>query len=103
MGTIRKGKLIPIAVNRPEGEDQDETFAKMDYCLRVAGTYLNVPSTKTLDKEQIKELQKYGKFMYWYLENFDKLHYDRDFVKDDAKIKPINNEQQQSTESDNTK
>lgn len=82
-------KLVPKSVKPTEEDSKEETFAKMDYCLRVAGTYYNVGTKQTLNSEQVKQLQSYGKFLYWYLENFDRLHYDRPFMKEEAKREAI--------------
>jgi len=75
------GKLRPIrqklkeAPIRPkEGETKGEQYAKMDYCLRVSATYYNVPSTRSLPPSEVKKVQKLGRFLYWYLDNFEWLN-----------------------------
>jgi hypothetical protein len=97
-----RSALKPVPLRPNPNETQEQHYAKMDYALRVAATYFNVPSTRSLPPSEIKKLQQYGRFLYWYLENFEWLNADsllESKKKEERKkrtdtiIKPINNDE----------
>lgn len=69
-----RGELKEAPIRPKEGETKEEQYAKMDYCLKVAATYYNVPSTRSLPPSEVSKLQRVGRFLYWYLDNFEWLN-----------------------------